>query len=77
MKKLKNWFIGDYLAKTDDVFERAKIELLYSYSIAFFILGSIFYVHIIFLQPSASLLRDDLQSLFLHEHIIWITQSDF
>lgn len=47
---MKNWFIGDYLAKTDDVFERAKIELLYSYSIAFFILGSIFYVHIIILH---------------------------
>lgn len=50
MKKLKNWFIGDYLAKTDDVFERAKIELLYSYAIAFFVLGSIFYIHIILLH---------------------------
>jgi len=50
MKKLKNWFIGDYLAKTDDVFERAKIELLYSYAMAFFVLGTIFYIHIIILH---------------------------
>lgn len=50
MKRLKNYFIGEYLAKTDDVFERAKIELLYSYSLAFFILGSLFYIHIIFLH---------------------------
>lgn len=50
MKKLKKWFIGDYLYKTEDVFERAKIELLYSYSMSFFILGSIYYIHIIYLQ---------------------------
>lgn len=48
MKKLKHWFIGDYLAKTDDVFERSKIELLYSYSVAFFILGMVYYVHIVY-----------------------------
>jgi serine phosphatase RsbU (regulator of sigma subunit) len=44
MKKLKNWFIGDYLAKTDDVFERSKIELLYSYSVSFWGLGTAFYI---------------------------------
>ena len=44
MNKLKNWFIGDYLAKTDDVFERSKIELLYHYSISFILLGTAFYV---------------------------------
>ncbi len=44
MKKLKNWFIGDYLAKTDDVFERSKIELLYSYSVSFWFLGTAFYI---------------------------------
>ncbi len=44
MNKLKQWFIGDYLAKTDDVFERSKIELLYSYSISFWILGTAFYI---------------------------------
>jgi serine phosphatase RsbU (regulator of sigma subunit) len=47
MKRLKNWFIGDYLAKTDDVFERSKIELLYNYALAFFILGLPYYIHII------------------------------
>ena len=39
MKRLKHWFIGDYLAKTDDVFERSKIELLYNYSVAFSLLA--------------------------------------
>lgn len=43
MKKLKQWFIGDYLAKTDDVFGRTKIELLYNYAVYYFILGSFFY----------------------------------
>ncbi len=47
MKKLKRWFIGDYMAKTDDVFERSKIELLYSYSVAFFLLGMVYYIHIV------------------------------
>ncbi|MBK6521552.1 MAG: hypothetical protein IPG08_04040 [Sphingobacteriaceae bacterium] len=44
MNKLKQWFIGDYLSKTNDVFERSKIELLYSYSISFWILGTAFYI---------------------------------
>ncbi len=46
MKKLKNWFIGDYLAKTDDVFLRSKIELLYNYCVAFFLFGLPYYIHI-------------------------------
>jgi serine phosphatase RsbU (regulator of sigma subunit) len=50
MKRLKHYFIGDYLAKTEDVFERAKIELLYSYCMAFFFLGTLFYIHIIYLH---------------------------
>ncbi len=50
MKRLKNWFIGDYLAKTDDVFERSKIELLYNYSIAFFLLGLVYYFHILYIK---------------------------
>lgn len=44
MNSLKKWFIGDYLAKTADVFERSKIELLYNYSISFWILGTAFYI---------------------------------
>ncbi len=47
MKKIKNWFIGDYLAKTDDVFRKAKIELIYNYCLFFFILGLIFYGNLI------------------------------
>lgn len=48
MNRMKKWFIGDYLSKTNDVFERSKIELLYSYSIAFWILGTIFYITLFF-----------------------------
>lgn len=44
MKKLKQWFIGEYLSNTEDVFERSKIELLYNYSISFWILGTVFYI---------------------------------
>jgi serine phosphatase RsbU (regulator of sigma subunit) len=58
MKRLKHYFIGDYLAKTEDVFEKAKIELLYSYCMAFFFLGTLFYFHIIYLH------------LWLH---VWVT----
>lgn len=47
MKKLKNWFIGDYLAKTENVFEKARIELTYDYCIFFIILGLAFYGNLI------------------------------
>jgi serine phosphatase RsbU (regulator of sigma subunit) len=47
MKRFHNWFIGDYLAKTDDVFERAKIELLYYYSLSFIVLGGLFYINLL------------------------------
>lgn len=47
MKKLKQWFIGDYLKKTADVFEKARIELVYDYSLFFFILGLFFYGNLI------------------------------
>jgi serine phosphatase RsbU (regulator of sigma subunit) len=47
MNKLKQWFIGDYLAKTPDVFGKAKIELLYNFSIWYLILGGLFYVGLI------------------------------
>jgi serine phosphatase RsbU (regulator of sigma subunit) len=43
MKKLHNWFIGGYLAKTDNVFERAKINLLYSL-LLFYIVDHIFFL---------------------------------
>lgn len=44
MTQLKRWFIGDYLSKTKDVFERSKIELLYHYSIFFLFIGTAFYI---------------------------------
>lgn len=47
MKKIRNWFIGDYIEKTDDVFEKARIELTFSYSIIFFTLGLFFYANLI------------------------------
>jgi serine phosphatase RsbU (regulator of sigma subunit) len=39
-EKYKNWVIGDALAKTDDIFERGKIELLLNFSSLFIILSS-------------------------------------
>ncbi len=50
MTKLKQWFIGDYLAKTPDVFAKAKIELLYNYCFYYFILGGLFYVGLFFMH---------------------------
>lgn len=47
MKKLKRYFIGDYISNTDDVFEKAKIELVYDYTLFFFILGLVFYGNLI------------------------------
>src|ERR1700757_4382108 len=40
MKKLGNWFIGDYLSSTDNVFEQAKIKLLYNFTV-FYLLSLI------------------------------------
>lgn len=48
MKKLRQYFIGDYLSETTDVFERSKIELIFNYSMAYFFIGSLFYVHVIY-----------------------------
>ncbi len=47
MKKFRNWFIGDYLAKTEDVFERARIELVFDYCVFFWVLGVGFYGNLI------------------------------
>ena len=58
MKRLKKWFIGDYLAKTEDVFEKARIELTYDYSLFFFILGLAFYGNLV------------VQGLWFHFYII-------
>lgn len=77
MKKLKNWFIGDYLAKTDDVFERSKIELLYNYSLAFFVIGTFFYVGLIVkeLWLHVGVITIAVVSLFLIPFVLKYTQS--
>lgn len=40
MKKIRNWFIGEYISKTTNVFEKAKIELLFNFS-SFYLLNLI------------------------------------
>ncbi len=47
MKKLRDWFIGDYLAKTDNVFEQAKITLTYNFAIFFMIQAAALYINVI------------------------------
>jgi serine phosphatase RsbU (regulator of sigma subunit) len=42
MKKIRNWFIGHHLEKTDNVFTRAKIVLLYNFALFFFLNGVLF-----------------------------------
>jgi hypothetical protein len=42
MKKLRNWIIGDYLAKVDDVFTRSRIELIYNF-VLFYLLNVILF----------------------------------
>jgi serine phosphatase RsbU (regulator of sigma subunit) len=46
MKRFHDWFIGDYLRQTEDLLLRAKIELLYYYSLSFILLGGVFYVNL-------------------------------
>jgi hypothetical protein len=47
MASLKDWVIGDYLRKTEDVFETARIEFTYCYSVFFLLLGLLFYGNLI------------------------------
>lgn len=44
--RFKNYIIGDALSKTDDVFERARIEMVYSFTVFFILLGLVFYGNI-------------------------------
>ena len=46
-KKIKLWIIGETLLKTDDVFEIARINVLYNFTF-FFILSSIPYLFMVF-----------------------------
>ena len=47
MKKLRNWFIGDYLAKTDNAFDRAKIILTFNFAAFFFLQSTLMYINVI------------------------------
>ncbi len=38
MNKLRDYFIGDFLRRTDDVFEKARIIMLFRFSLAFLII---------------------------------------
>jgi hypothetical protein len=42
MKKLRNWIIGDYLRKVDNVFTRSRIELIYNF-VLFYLLNVILF----------------------------------
>ena len=38
MNKLRNYFIGDFLRRTDDVFEQARVIMLFRFSVAFLVI---------------------------------------
>ena len=42
LKKIKNYFIGEALAETNDVFQKARIELMFGYSIFLLVMGLTF-----------------------------------
>ncbi len=47
LKRFKNYIIGDALAKTDDVFEKARIDLTYNITVFFLLLGLMYYGNLI------------------------------
>jgi serine phosphatase RsbU (regulator of sigma subunit) len=47
MKQLRNWLIGDYLAKTHNVFERAKINLTFNFAVFFLLQALVMYINLI------------------------------
>ncbi|MFL5751771.1 MAG: hypothetical protein ACJ76F_00070 [Bacteroidia bacterium] len=46
-KKFKYWIAGEAIAQTDDVFEKARIELTYNFTLFFMFLGLMFYGNLI------------------------------
>lgn len=40
--KFRNYFVGKAMSRTDDVFEKAKIDLLFSFSVFFFLFAAAF-----------------------------------
>ena len=47
LKKFKYWITADAIAQTDDVFEKARIDLTYNFTLFFMCLGLLFYGNII------------------------------
>jgi serine phosphatase RsbU (regulator of sigma subunit) len=47
LKKFKHYIIGNALATTNDVFEKARIDLTFNYTLFFIVLGLVFYGNII------------------------------
>jgi len=47
MKQLRNWLIGDYLSKTHNVFERAKINLTFNFAVFFLLQALVMYINLI------------------------------
>jgi serine phosphatase RsbU (regulator of sigma subunit) len=45
--RFKNYIIGDAIAKTDDVFEKARIDLTFNITLFFLALGMMYYVNLI------------------------------
>ena len=67
-ESFKNWFIGDALAATDDVFEKGKIEILFKFTCLFLLLNPGFFaaaIHAPLFQKALSLLGIVLLSLVL------------
>jgi len=47
LSRFKQWNIGDALAKTDDVFEKARIELIFGFSVFLSLLSTLFFGQLI------------------------------
>jgi serine phosphatase RsbU (regulator of sigma subunit) len=62
-KVVKNWFIGEALATTDDVFEKGKIELLFNFTCLFLLLNPAFFISSIHASVSQKILS--LLGIFL------------
>jgi serine phosphatase RsbU (regulator of sigma subunit) len=45
-RRFKHYIIGETLSKTDDVFDKARIELTFNFASFFFVLGLLFYANI-------------------------------
>ncbi|HET6991378.1 MAG TPA: hypothetical protein VFJ43_08650, partial [Bacteroidia bacterium] len=45
--RFRNYIIGDALAATDDVFERARIDLVFNITVFFLLLGLGYYFNLI------------------------------